>query len=217
MAVDADRDMTSKGSPHMGVSLSKGGNVSLTKAAPNLTAVAVGLGWDVRTTTGTEFDLDASAIAVGTDKKVVSDKHFVFYNNPRSPEGAIEHTGDNTTGEGEGDDEVINVDLAAVPPNIDAVVFPAVADVGAAQQRAAAHPTGDRECGADSNQKRREGHQVAGVESGQGQGREFAADLGAGHDDPPGRRAVQAVAGVLRRDGDLVGAGAQRDRRAARL
>lgn len=108
----------------MGVSLSKGGNVSLTKAAPNLTAVAVGLGWDVRTTTGTEFDLDASAIAVGTDKKVVSDKHFVFYNNPRSPEGAIEHTGDNTTGEGEGDDEVINVDLAAVPPNIDAVVFP---------------------------------------------------------------------------------------------
>lgn len=99
----------------MGVSLSKGGNVSLTKEAPNLTAVAVGLGWDIRSTTGTDFDLDASAIGAGGDKKVVSDQHFVFFNNLRSPDGAIEHTGDNTTGEGEGDDEVINVDLAAMP------------------------------------------------------------------------------------------------------
>ncbi|MBY6437683.1 TerD family protein [Rhodococcoides kroppenstedtii] len=108
----------------MGVSLSKGGNVSLTKAAPNLTAVSVGLGWDVRTTTGTDFDLDASAIALGTDKKVVSDQHFVFFNNLKSPDGSIEHVGDNTTGEGEGDDEVINVDLSAVPPNIDTITFP---------------------------------------------------------------------------------------------
>ncbi len=69
----------------MGVSLSKGGNVSLTKEAPNLTAVAVGLGWDMRTTTGTDFDLDASAIGAGADKKVVSDQHFVFFNNLRSP------------------------------------------------------------------------------------------------------------------------------------
>ncbi len=99
----------------MGVSLTKGGNVSLTKEAPNLTAVAVGLGWDVRTTTGTDFDLDASAIATGADKKVVSDQHFVFFNNLKSPDGSIEHAGDNRTGEGEGDDEVINVDLAAVP------------------------------------------------------------------------------------------------------
>ncbi|MFD6391703.1 TerD family protein [Nocardia sp. NPDC055029] len=108
----------------MGVSLSKGGNVSLTKAAPNLTAVAVGLGWDLRTTTGTDFDLDASAIGLGADKKVVSSGHFVFFNNLKSPEGAIEHAGDNRTGEGEGDDEVINVDLANTPATIDSIVFP---------------------------------------------------------------------------------------------
>ncbi|WP_238420244.1 TerD family protein [Gordonia sp. 'Campus'] len=108
----------------MGVSLSKGGNVSLTKEAPGLTAVSVGLGWDIRTTTGTDFDLDASAIALGADKKVVSDQHFVFFNNLRSPDGSIEHTGDNLTGEGEGDDEVIKVDLAGVPPNIESIVFP---------------------------------------------------------------------------------------------
>ncbi|MEP9395087.1 TerD family protein [Gordonia sp. VNK1] len=108
----------------MGVSLSKGGNVSLTKEAPGLTAVAVGLGWDARSTTGTDFDLDASAIGLGADKKVLSDQHFVFFNNLKSPDGAIEHTGDNLTGEGEGDDEVINVDLAGTPPNVDSIVFP---------------------------------------------------------------------------------------------
>ncbi len=108
----------------MGVSLSKGGNVSLTKEAPGLTAVSVGLGWDIRTTTGTDFDLDASAIALGTNKKVLSDQHFVFFNNLRSPDGSIEHTGDNLTGEGEGDDEVIKVDLAGVPPEVDSIVFP---------------------------------------------------------------------------------------------
>ncbi|SDC65280.1 TerD family protein [Rhodococcus tukisamuensis] len=108
----------------MGVSLTKGGNVSLTKEAPNLTAVAIGLGWDVRSTTGTEFDLDASAIAAGADKKVVSDQHFVFFNNMKTPDGSIEHLGDNLTGAGEGDDEVINVDLAAVPANIESIFFP---------------------------------------------------------------------------------------------
>ena len=108
----------------MGVSLSKGGNVSLTKEAPGLTAVSVGLGWDVRTTTGTDFDLDASAIALGADKKTLSDQHFVFFNNLRSPEGSIEHLGDNLTGSGDGDDEVINVDLAGTPPTIDSIVFP---------------------------------------------------------------------------------------------
>lgn len=107
----------------MGVSLSKGGNVSLTKEAPNLTTIAVGLGWDVRTTTGTDFDLDASAIACGQDKKAISEKHFVFFNNLESPEKTITHQGDNLTGEGEGDDEVIHVDLAASPPTITNIFF----------------------------------------------------------------------------------------------
>ncbi|MBB2988451.1 TerD family protein [Terracoccus luteus] len=110
----------------MGVSLTKGGNVSLTKqaGAAGLTAVTVGLGWDVRTTTGTDFDLDASAIGVKADGKVASDKHFVYFNNLTSPDGSIEHTGDNLTGEGEGDDEAIKVNLAAVPAEVDKIVFP---------------------------------------------------------------------------------------------
>ncbi len=98
----------------MGVSLAKGGNVSLSKEAPNLTAVTIGLGWDVRATTGTDFDLDASALVAGAGGKVLSDQHFVFYNNLRSPDGAVEHTGDNLTGEGDGDDESINIDLVAL-------------------------------------------------------------------------------------------------------
>ncbi|NHC43691.1 TerD family protein [Motilibacter aurantiacus] len=109
----------------MGVSLSKGGNVSLTKQAgpAGLNNAIVGLGWDVRTTTGTDFDLDASAILVKADGKVLSDKHFVFFNNLKSPEGAVEHTGDNLTGEGEGDDEQIKLSLPAMPAEADKVVF----------------------------------------------------------------------------------------------
>ena len=108
----------------MGVSLTKGGNVSLTKAAPGLVAVVVGLGWDARSTTGQDFDLDASAIACDASGKVLSDGHFVFFNNLKSTDGSIEHTGDNLTGEGEGDDEQIKVNLAAVPAEIDKIVFP---------------------------------------------------------------------------------------------
>lgn len=108
----------------MGVSLTKGGNVSLSKEAPGLTAIVVGLGWDARTTTGTDFDLDASAILVKADGKVLSDSHFVFFNNKTSPEGSVEHTGDNLTGEGAGDDESIKVDLATVPAEVDKIVFP---------------------------------------------------------------------------------------------
>jgi tellurium resistance protein TerD len=108
----------------MGVSLTKGGNVSLTKSAPGLTAVTVGLGWDVRSTTGADFDLDGSAIACGVDGKVLSDQYFVFFNNLKSPDGSVEHTGDNLTGEGEGDDEAIKVNLATVPANVDKIVFP---------------------------------------------------------------------------------------------
>lgn len=108
----------------MGVSLSKGGNVSLTKEAPGLTAVTVGLGWDARSTTGTDFDLDASAIMAGASGKVLSDGHFVFFNNLKSVDGSVEHTGDNLTGEGDGDDEQITVNLATVPPEVDKIVFP---------------------------------------------------------------------------------------------
>ncbi|WBO68418.1 MULTISPECIES: TerD family protein [Streptomyces] len=108
----------------MGVSLGKGGNVSLSKQAPGLSAVVVGLGWDVRTTTGADYDLDASALLCDASGKVVSDQHFVFYNNLKSPDGSVEHTGDNLTGEGEGDDESIKVNLSAVPAEIAKIVFP---------------------------------------------------------------------------------------------
>ncbi len=110
----------------MGVSLSKGGNVSLTKeaGAAGLSAVMVGLGWDVRSTTGADFDLDASAIALASSGKALSDQHFVFFNNLATPDGSIQHTGDNLTGEGEGDDEAIKVNLAGVPAEVDRIVFP---------------------------------------------------------------------------------------------
>ncbi|MFE9995118.1 TerD family protein [Streptomyces avermitilis] len=108
----------------MGVTLAKGGNVSLSKEAPGLTAVTVGLGWDVRTTTGAAYDLDASALLCSGSGRVVSDLHFVFYNNLTSPDGSVQHTGDNLTGEGEGDDESINVELAQVPAEVTKIVFP---------------------------------------------------------------------------------------------
>ncbi|WP_419992740.1 TerD family protein [Streptomyces boninensis] len=108
----------------MGVSLAKGGNVSLSKEAPGLTAVTVGLGWDVRTTTGADYDLDASALLCNESGKVASDRDFVFYNNLTSPDGSVEHTGDNLTGEGEGDDESIHVNLAGVPAGIAKIAFP---------------------------------------------------------------------------------------------
>jgi tellurium resistance protein TerD len=107
----------------MSVSLSKGGNVSLTKEAPGLTAALVGLGWDARTTSGAAFDLDASALLLNKAGKVLSDQHFVFFNNLTSPDGSVEHTGDNLTGEGEGDDESIKVDLSRVPADVDKIVF----------------------------------------------------------------------------------------------
>jgi tellurium resistance protein TerD len=106
------------------VNLTKGGNVSLTKQAPGLSAVIVGLGWDARTTDGKAFDLDASAIVCNADGKVLSDQHFIFFNNLKSPDGAVEHTGDNVTGEGEGDDEQVKVNLAGLPPEAARIVFP---------------------------------------------------------------------------------------------
>lgn len=108
----------------MSVSLSKGGNVSLSKQSANLTAITVGLGWDQRTTTGADYDLDASALLTGPERKVLSDRHFVFYSNLTSPDGAVEHTGDNLTGDGDGDDESINIDLTALDPRVTNIFFP---------------------------------------------------------------------------------------------
>lgn len=108
----------------MTVTLTKGANVSLTKQVPNLRAVLIGLGWDERATTGSEFDLDASALMIGSSGKILSDVHFVFFNNLTSPDGSVTHTGDNLTGGGDGDDEKILVDLKAVPAECERIVFP---------------------------------------------------------------------------------------------
>ena len=107
----------------MGVTLAKGGNVSLSKAAPNLTQVMVGLGWDARSTTGAPFDLDASALMC-SGGRVMGDEWFIFYNQLTSPDGSVKHTGDNLTGEGDGDDESLLVDLSQVPSRCDRIVFP---------------------------------------------------------------------------------------------
>jgi tellurium resistance protein TerD len=107
----------------MTVSLSKGGNVSLTKAAPGISAMTVGLGWDARTTNGDQFDLDASAIVVDSNGKALSDKDFVFYANLSNPSGSVSHSGDNLTGEGAGDDEQIKVNLGSLPAEADKVVI----------------------------------------------------------------------------------------------
>jgi tellurium resistance protein TerD len=107
----------------MAVSLSKGGNVSLSKEAPGLKNVVVGLGWDPRATDGQEFDLDASVFICGENGKVRSDDDFIFYNNKTGGNGSIEHMGDNRTGEGEGDDEQVKIDLSKVPADIKKLAF----------------------------------------------------------------------------------------------
>ena len=107
----------------MAVSLVKGGNVSLTKEAPSMNVALVGLGWDARVTDGQAFDLDASVFLVGENGKVLSDSHFVFYNNTTSPDGAVQHQGDNRTGEGDGDDEQVKIDLTKVAADVMKLVF----------------------------------------------------------------------------------------------
>lgn len=107
----------------MGVSLSKGGNVSLSKEEPGLKKILIGLGWDVRLTDGSAFDLDASLFVLKSDGKVRSDKDFIFFNNLKSADGMIEHTGDNRTGAGEGDDEVIKVNLERLSTDIEKIVI----------------------------------------------------------------------------------------------
>lgn len=107
----------------MAVSLSKGGNVSLSKEAPGLKAVRVGLGWDTRVTDGSGFDLDASVFLLNEGGKVRSDADFVFYNNKNGGNGSVVHQGDNTTGEGSGDDEVVAVTLDQLPADIQKLSF----------------------------------------------------------------------------------------------
>jgi tellurium resistance protein TerD len=108
----------------MPVNLTKGQKVDLTKGKPSLKKLMVGLGWDVnRYDGGGDFDLDAAAFLLGADGKVLSDAEFVFYGNLKHASEAVEHMGDNLTGEGDGDDEQIMVDLSKVPANVEKIAF----------------------------------------------------------------------------------------------
>ena len=120
----------------MGVSLTKGQRVSLDKIAPGLSEVFVGLGWDVKVTdTGSAFDLDSSLFLLGANEKLISDNHFIFYNNLTSPDPdkSVQHTGDNLTGVGEGDDEVIKINLKKIPADIQKIIV--TVTIHEAQQR----------------------------------------------------------------------------------
>lgn len=119
----------------MAVSLSKGGNVSLSKSAPSLKRILVGLGWESRVTTGADYDLDASAFLVGENGKVRSDNDFIFYNQLVSTCGSVEHTGDNRTGAGDGDDEALKIDLEKVPDTIKRIVVSVTIDDAEARKQ----------------------------------------------------------------------------------
>ncbi len=108
----------------MPINLTKGQKVDLTKGNPGLKKIMVGLGWDVNAfDSGADFDLDASAFLLGEDGKCPSEKEFIFYGNLTHESEAVQHMGDNLTGEGEGDDEQILVDLSLIPANISKVAF----------------------------------------------------------------------------------------------
>lgn len=117
----------------MAISLTKGGNVNLSKEAPSLTQMAVGLGWNPRATDGQAFDLDAVAFLLNDAGKVRGDQDFIFFNNLKTSDGSVEHTGDNRTGDGDGDDEVIKVDLTKLPSDVVKVVFCAIIYEGQAR------------------------------------------------------------------------------------
>ncbi len=108
----------------MAINLSKGQKVDLTKGNPSLKSIMVGLGWDVNAfDSGGNFDLDAAAFMVGANGKCPTEKEFIFYGNLEHATGSVKHMGDNLTGEGEGDDEQIHVDLSKIPANIEKVAF----------------------------------------------------------------------------------------------
>jgi tellurium resistance protein TerD len=105
------------------LTLTKGNNLSLTKADPGLERALIGLGWDPRTTSGEAFDLDASALLVGADGKVRSQDDFIFYNQLQAKDGSVVHQGDNRSGVGDGDDEQILIDLSLIAADVDRVVI----------------------------------------------------------------------------------------------
>ena len=107
----------------MAINLSKGGNINLSKTAPTMNKVDLGLGWNPRATDGKAFDLDAVAFLTGEDGKVRLDGEFIFFNQKTSPCGSVNHNGDNRTGDGDGDDETISVDLSKVPQEVAKIVF----------------------------------------------------------------------------------------------
>lgn len=108
----------------MVVSLAKGQKVDLTKTNPGLTKVSVGLGWDTnKYDGGKEFDLDSSVFLLEASGKVTGPEGFVFYNNTTGGNGSVVHSGDNLTGDGDGDDEVVHIDLSKVPSNIEKITF----------------------------------------------------------------------------------------------
>ncbi|HHG83434.1 MAG TPA: TerD family protein [Bacteroidetes bacterium] len=107
----------------MAINLQKGQNISLNKEAPGLNHIHTGLGWDTQQFAGADFDLDVMVFLLGANDKLVSDSHFVFYNNLTSPDGSVVHTGDNLTGEGEGDDEVVNIDLSKISAEVHKIAF----------------------------------------------------------------------------------------------
>jgi len=108
----------------MGISLKKGGRVNLSKEAPSLNKMTVGLGWDAKSgDTGSESDLDVSIFLVNAQGKTNTDQDLIFYNNLKSTDGSVVHTGDNLTGAGDGDDERIEVALSQVQADIAEIIF----------------------------------------------------------------------------------------------
>ncbi|MDK2126041.1 TerD family protein [Parachitinimonas caeni] len=108
----------------MTINLEKGGRINLSKTHPTLVKVRMGLGWDTKKfDTGSDFDLDVSVFVLTAASKLLSDQHFIFYNNLQTPDGAVRHAGDNRTGDAQGDDETIYIDLSRMPPNATEISF----------------------------------------------------------------------------------------------
>ncbi|MDT9720995.1 TerD family protein [Paenibacillus sp. ClWae2A] len=108
----------------MAINLSKGQKIDLTKTNPGLTKITVGLGWDTnKYDGGKDFDLDVSVFCANANGKVVGEKNFIFFNNPQNENGSVVHTGDNRTGDGDGDDEQVNIDLPNVPADVEKIAF----------------------------------------------------------------------------------------------